>query len=78
MTSSIYTCPVCGYDNLAWPRYDGQICPSCGTEFGYDDFNKTVEQLRQAWIENGMNWCDHSRRPKNWDAAKQLKKLLGA
>jgi hypothetical protein len=38
-----YTCPVCGYAALEWePYYGGQVpsfnmCPCCGTEFGFDD-----------------------------------------
>ena len=42
-----FVCPVCGYLGLTeepWkmgPEYDSpsyEICPSCGTEFGYTDF----------------------------------------
>jgi hypothetical protein len=38
-----FTCPECGFDELAEPTYDEFGCPSfeicrgCGVEFGYDD-----------------------------------------
>jgi predicted RNA-binding Zn-ribbon protein involved in translation (DUF1610 family) len=41
--NNMYTCPVCGFQGLSEPAYDEhyctffEICPSCGTEFGYDD-----------------------------------------
>ncbi len=72
-----YTCPVCGYGELAEPPYDYTICPSCGTEFGYTDSTRTHQELRQQWIASGRHW--HSRvtpRPINWDADKQLERVL--
>ena len=75
-----YTCPVCGYPGLDSPPYrDGlafwDICPSCGTEFGNNDANRTHEQLREAWIAKGMPWWSTSPRdprPEGWDPAAQL------
>jgi hypothetical protein len=40
-TPSTYSCPVCGLDGLQEPGdaefASFEICPCCGTEFGYDD-----------------------------------------
>jgi hypothetical protein len=51
-----YTCPVCGFDSLEYPPEDFAICPSCGTEFGLDDANYTIEELRARWIKGGSQW----------------------
>ena len=49
----MYTCPVCAYAALIYPPEDFTICPSCGTDFGYHDSNKTNAELRagvgEAW-----------------------------
>jgi rubredoxin len=87
MSNKQYICPVCGYvgfDDPPWssdlsPSYD--ICPSCGIEFGYDDFRPTEaerkirwEELRHDWITNGMQWSSRvDPMPHNWDPAKQLR-----
>jgi rubredoxin len=78
-----YECSVCGYPGLDEPPYEAVgyptyvICPSCGTEFGYHDANHTADELRQRWIDRGMDW--HSRvvpRPANWNPTKQLRDLV--
>jgi hypothetical protein len=52
-----YTCPVCYYDKLDDPPdHSFEICPSCGTEFGYTDFNTSHEQLRNEWVAGGKKW----------------------
>jgi hypothetical protein len=69
-----YTCPVCGYDQLEDPAMEDEICPSCGTQFGYHDFNKSHQQLRLLWIRKGMQW--HSRvdeKPLEWNPHNQLR-----
>lgn len=73
------TCPVCGYPNLSEPAYDEsgcasfEICPSCGTEFGYDDVNKSLETLREEWLGRGAPWWSRDRcPPAGWSGAKQL------
>lgn len=44
----MYTCPVCDYDKLDEPPYDEtgfgsfDICPQCGTEFGYSAVCATI------------------------------------
>jgi len=55
-----YTCPVCGFDNLEYPPEDFNICSSCGTEFGYDDVNYTVPELRARWIKGGRQWWSNN------------------
>jgi hypothetical protein len=76
-----FICPVCGYSGLIEPPYSNQepsfeICPSCGTEFGLDDDDRSFDQLRDAWIASGSKWwSSHQAPPQGWDSAKQLSKL---
>ena len=52
--SATHTCPVCGYAGLDDPPWQGgapsdEICPSCGTHFGYDDAaGGDVERMQAA------------------------------
>lgn len=76
-----FNCPVCGYDKLDEPAYDQhgcasfEICPSCGTEFGYDDSSKEHDRLREEWKRQGMKWwSDSARPPADWDPGAQLRK----
>ena len=82
-------CPVCGFQLFSIP-WNGlspsdEICPSCRTQFGYDDAIKfkgseaeidgRYEELRKRWIGGGMEWwsTNPSRpKPNNWDPKKQL------
>lgn len=71
-----YVCPVCGYDQLWRPPKDYLICPSCGTEFEYDDLRNSHLKLRRLWLIDGAKW--HSNvvpRPTRWDPFKQLKNV---
>jgi hypothetical protein len=71
----MYTCPVCFYDRLRHPPDDYIICPSCGTEFGYTDFNVSHALLRDRWIMEGLQW--HSRviqPPAGWSGREQLRR----
>jgi hypothetical protein len=81
-----FICPVCGYNKLRRLPEDFLICPSCGTEFGYQDAARTPEDierrrkmLRDRWITSGPHgpvW--HSRyvpEPANWDPYGQLRAL---
>ena len=78
-----YVCPVCGYDELTEPPYDDldlrtsssfEICPCCGTEFGYTDSNLSHDALRAQWIMVGMTWHFASHeRPKGWEPTAQLR-----
>lgn len=52
------------------------ICPSCGTEFGFDDAAKSHLELRQNWINSGASWWSRRRvRPIGWNATAQLENL---
>lgn len=73
------TCLVCGFAGLSEPPYDEhgcasfEVCPSCGTEFGYDDATVRVEQLRQAWLDRGAGWWSSSQpAPAGWSGVRQL------
>jgi len=85
-----FSCPVCGYPDLQEEPYDtdgggsDEICRSCGTHFGYDDFAggnwiwrlEIYRKLRTAWIEKGMQWWSSgTARPQLWDPLKQLSNL---
>lgn len=84
MPSRNFVCPVCGYPQLKEPAYDRglpsyEICPSCGTEFGYDDAHATesrtdvLASLRQQWVDKGFPWSGvASEPPPNWNPAEQL------
>lgn len=75
-----YLCPVCGYDRLPEPPEDHLICPSCATEFGYDDFAASDDQRRERWAELRSRWLDRgapwfSRAtlpPAQWNPYAQL------
>lgn len=80
-----YKCPVCGFKGLDEPSRDKdgnasfEICPSCGTEFGYDDATKSAAQLRREWLGRGAAWWSKTvKPPKNWNPVMQLRgaKLL--
>lgn len=80
-SSDTYTCPVCGFPGLSEPPYDAhgcasfEICPSCGTEFGYDDATRCHADLRKSWVAAGMPWWSKAiQPPQDWDAQGQLRK----
>ncbi len=67
-------CPVCGYEMEAPPR-DYRICPSCGTEFGVNDANASIAELRNAWIKTGPQWWSRTdSMPPNWNPLEQMEK----
>lgn len=52
-----YLCPVCDYAMQDSPDPAlFNICPCCGTEFGYDDFFLTHAEIRALWLRNGSRW----------------------
>jgi hypothetical protein len=60
-----YQCPVCLFDGLTFPPADHKICVCCGTQFGLDDFDYTVEELRARSLASGARWfSQHSPRLK--------------
>jgi hypothetical protein len=66
-------CPVCAYQFLSDDALNHDICPSCGTEFGYDDVASTHETLRMEWVRNGGSWFDRSMGPPaDWDPISQV------
>lgn len=86
MSEDRYLCPVCGYPELDEPAWtDGvgsdDICPSCGTHFGYRDMaggdaaerQRVHRRLRQEWKDKGCPWFDPGRPPPSeWDPISQL------
>ncbi len=68
-----YKCPVCGFGELREPPLDFNICPSCGTEFGYDNFTTSFQELRERWIAQGAPWFSTATaRPPGWNPSRQL------
>lgn len=79
-----FLCPVCGYEDLLEPAWDNDspsddICPSCGTQFGYDDFAGDTgrrqarhRELRERWKDAGCPWSSPGEPPPEWDPARQL------
>lgn len=68
-----YTCPVCGYPNLDDAPVNHEICRCCGTQFGYDDCQRSHEDIRKEWIANGAGWFLKGYEPSEWSAEMQLK-----
>ena len=58
-----FICPVCAYPKLTNLPVDHEICPSCGTEFGLDDYEKTHAQLREEWEAAGKPWFSQATKP---------------
>src|SRR2546423_638079 len=70
------TCPVCGYI-MRYPPTDHHICPSCGTEFGYDDVGIGYALLRERWVQAGARWWSPvDPQPENWRPYEQLMRLF--
>jgi hypothetical protein len=81
-----FLCPVCGYPELTAPPWDDEspsdeICPSCGTHFGYDDVaggdagrrEAVYRTRRNAWQADGCPWFSRATQPSpDWDPARQL------
>ena len=66
-------CPICGFDQMPYPPVPENICPCCGTEFGFDDYYHRPEELRRAWIQAKFPWFDDIIRPPvNWSPVLQL------
>lgn len=71
------TCPVCGFNGLPYEIAEHPICPSCYTEFGYDDTTMSFEALRNEWLSTGPMWQGVNVQPipPNWDPIAQLQNL---
>jgi hypothetical protein len=73
---TMHTCPVCGFDGLDEPPENFCICPCCVVEFGYTDMGRSHEELRAAWVAEGMPWRSTVlSAPPGWNPAEQLKSL---
>lgn len=85
--SDRHVCPVCGYGELCEPPWDNEspsdeICPSCGTQFGYHDAaggdvarrQSKHRELRKRWVARGMPWDSAGIEPPpdGWDPRRQL------
>lgn len=68
----MHTCPVCGFGGLMYPPENFTICPSCYTEFGYEDTSMSYEQLTLEWIRKGLPWeaANVVPPPDDWEHAK--------
>jgi hypothetical protein len=66
-----YLCPVCFFDQMPYPPRDYDICPCCGTEFGNDDVEYSLEELRNAWVADGAQWF-YGQPPADWNPWLQL------
>lgn len=77
-------CKICGLefgDFYPWGEYGDlasfDICPCCGVEWGYEDCNEESSiRYRTSWINNGMNWFQPEKKPKNWNGYQQLQKIF--
>jgi hypothetical protein len=81
-----FLCPVCGFAGLEEPPWSDaapsdEICPSCGTHFGFDDAAKgdaarreaRHRELRERWKAAGCPWFSRATQPPtSWDPATQL------
>jgi hypothetical protein len=55
------------------PPRNFAICPSCGTEFGYDDAKRSPVDLRHSWMLDGAPWFSVATPPPpGWNAWQQL------
>ncbi len=68
-----YMCPVCGYPDLDEKPANHEICPSCGTQFGYDDYLRSHTALRQQWLDNDAKWFLVGVEPFGWNPYRQMR-----
>ncbi len=68
-----YSCPICGYAEMPDPPGNHNICPCCGTEFGYQDSARSHQGIRHAWLLAGARWFSEvTEQPPNWNPYTQL------
>lgn len=78
-----HICPICGCDELKEPAWLGdgfgasfEICPCCGTEFGYQDCKPEGKKKQyEQWMARKYEWHFPQDKPKDWDLDKQLKNI---
>ena len=73
----MFTCPVCSYPQLTTEPWTAgspsdEICPQCGTQFGYDDaiglngqnaLTERHSELFTKWVDAGSQWSSTRRTP---------------
>ena len=64
----MYLCPVCGYHKLEDPPRDFTICPSCGTEYGFDD----------AFANGAQWWSTVDPKPDHGDPQQQVDAVMSS
>ena len=70
-------CPVCGFCGDGFVGEDFEICPCCGTQFGYDDATRPHFDLRRIWMSDGCVWWSNARPPPlGWDPQDQIKSVM--
>jgi len=70
---NMHLCPVCGYREMPDPPEDFNICPCCGTEFGYTNAGVTNEQVRAKWLSQNAPWFSPDiQPPADWNPHRQL------
>ncbi|KAB0603055.1 hypothetical protein F7R19_10270 [Cupriavidus pauculus] len=53
-----------------------EICPCCGTEFGYEDSTPaSAREMRSRWIAGGKQWLDKREKSADWDFGIQSKHI---
>ncbi len=53
-----------------------EICPCCGTEFGYEDCTPaSAREMRNRWVSGGQQWFDKSKKPVDWSYDCQSKHI---
>ncbi|NQX63266.1 hypothetical protein [Paenibacillus qinlingensis] len=82
----MYTCLICGYDDLNMPQYtpNGEpmfnICPCCGFQSGFDDAAiaepLTIVEYRIQWVKLGAPWfSSRTKKPDVYNLQQQLKRI---
>ena len=77
---SSFECPICTYNGLKRDPHEGdhEICPSCGTHFGYVDCGPERKEfywgmLRERYIVGGCKWYSGFKpRPENFDPMENI------
>jgi len=75
-----FECPVCTYNGLKKDSKEKlhEICPSCGTQFGYSDSGPASQDfyhgmLRERYITNGCKWYSRDKpRPEDFNPRENM------
>lgn len=78
----VMSCRVCGLLQQTPPwgpagnKPSFNICPCCGTEFGYDDATLAgVMRKRAIWRDEGAEWFIPAEKPANWSLTEQMQNI---